>query len=79
MRFDAERLEVVKGTRTRYFDPLVSPEKREARDITHSTVIIIAGKPYSWRNEFPPRIRIDPQLIRKAREKWGKHLGLLPS
>ncbi len=79
MRCDAERLEVVKGTRTRYFDPLVSPEKREARDITQSTVIIIACKPYDWKDEFPPRIRIDPQLIKKAGEKWGKHLGLSPS
>jgi len=75
MRCDTEHLEIVKGTRTRLLDPLLSAEKREAGDFTHSAVLILACKPYQWIKDFPPRVRTDPELIRKARDKWGCNLS----
>ena len=50
--------------------PLLSPQKRELGDKTHSAVMILACKPYYWIKDFPPRVGLTPELEDKVRAKW---------
>ena len=74
IRSEPEEWEVIKGTWDGYLDPRLSPEKRETGDITHSTAIILACKPYHWIKDFPPAVNEDPELEQKVKEKWGSVL-----
>ena len=61
-------------------DPRLSPEKRAARDMTHSVAIIDACKPFHWRDKFPPTNAPSPEVASKAREKFGYLLdGIRPA
>jgi hypothetical protein len=71
LRSEPEEWEVVKGTWSGYLDPRLPPKKKEAGDITHSTAIIMACKPFHWIKDFPPAVNEDPVLEQKVREKWG--------
>ena len=74
LRSEPEEWEAVKGTWSGYLDPRISPEKREAGNLTHSTAIILACKPFHWIKEFPPAVNEDPELEKKVQEKWGSIL-----
>jgi 4-hydroxy-3-polyprenylbenzoate decarboxylase len=52
-------------------DPRLPPDRRKAGDMTHSVAVIDACKPYHWRNEFPPSNAPSPEVMRKAKEKFG--------
>ncbi len=74
MRSEPEEWEIVRGTWSGFLDPRLSPEKRKAENLTHSTAIILACKPYYWIKEFPPAVNEDLELEKKVREKWGSLL-----
>ena len=74
LRSEPEEWEAIKGTWGAYLDPRLSPQKRELGDITHSTAIILACKPYHWIKDFPPAVVEDPGLEEKVKEKWGNIL-----
>ncbi len=59
-------------------DPILTPEKRAVRDMTHSVAIIDACRPYHWRDKFPPTNAPSPDVARKAKEKFGYLLDPRP-
>jgi UbiD family decarboxylase len=70
MRSDPEKWEIIKGCWDGTLDPLIPPEKRAMGDITEAAAIILACKPYHWMKDFPARVKTDPELEKKVREKW---------
>jgi len=63
-------IDIVRGTLSNIKDPLISPEKRDRNDMTTSTAIVMACRPYGWIEEFPPSLKSSPGLLQKTREKW---------
>jgi 4-hydroxy-3-polyprenylbenzoate decarboxylase len=55
-------------------DPRLSPEKRARGDLTGSSVIIDATRPYHWRDEFPEVTGFDLGTKAAIREKWKTQL-----
>ena len=52
-------------------DPRLPPEQRAIRNNTHSVAVIDACKPFHWRDKFPMVNAPSPELLQKAREKFG--------
>ncbi|MFH1003111.1 MAG: UbiD family decarboxylase [Chloroflexota bacterium] len=53
-------------------DPTIPIERRERHDSTCSLAIILAVKPYHWKDEFPPAITVSPELTQKVKARWGE-------
>ncbi len=70
MRSDPDRWDIVRDCWCGKLDPLLSPQKKQVGDITHSAAMILACKPYYWIKDFPSRVTLDPELVKKVREKW---------
>lgn len=66
-----ESIQIIKGSWDSPADPRLSPEKRAARDMTHSVAIIDACKPYHWKDKFPETNVPTAEVARKARERFG--------
>ena len=76
-RFDPLALEIVRGNWVSKLDPLLAnPEIRRTKDITCSTLIILACKPFHWKEEFPDMVTIAPDTRKQVQDKWR---GLLDS
>lgn len=74
-RADPEAFDLIRGNWVTKLDPLLAnPEKKRINDLTASTFIILACKPFNWIDEFPRQVRIEPELQEKVRKKWD---GLL--
>ncbi len=56
-------------------DNLLGPEKRAARDFTHSRMVLNACRPFYWKEKFPPVNRLSPELRRQVEEKWKEVLA----
>jgi 4-hydroxy-3-polyprenylbenzoate decarboxylase len=74
LRSEPEEWEAIKGTWSGYLDPRIPPSKRELGDMTHSTAIIYACKPYYWIKDFSPAVHEDLELEKRVKEKWGSIL-----
>ncbi len=55
-------------------DPRLEPEKRKAGDITCSTAIIDACRPWAWRDQFPKTTKTSAEVMQQVRDRWGKVL-----
>jgi len=66
-----ESIQFIAGAWDSPADPRLPPEKRAARDMTHSVAIIDACRPFHWRDNFPPANTPSPEVARKARERFG--------
>jgi UbiD family decarboxylase len=66
-----ESIQFIAGAWDSPADPRLPPEKRAARDMTHSVAVIDACRPFHWRDKFPPANTPSPELARKARERFG--------
>jgi UbiD family decarboxylase len=66
-----ESIQFIEGSWDSPADPRISPEKRAARDMTHSVAVINACKPWVWRDQFPPSNAPSAEVARKAVEKFG--------
>jgi len=76
-RANPEKFDIIRGTRASKLDPLCAdPEKQRTGDLTISTLLIDACKPFEWIEKFPPAITFDKDLRAKVREKWK---GLMES
>ena len=76
-RANPEKFDLIRGTRASKLDPLCAdPEKQRTGDLTISTLLIDACKPFEWIQEFPPAITFDKDLRAKVRGKWK---GLMES
>src|ERR1041385_4702383 len=51
-------------------DPAMTPEKRDANDLTNSRAILNACRPYFWKDRYPPVNALSPELKSKFTEKW---------
>lgn len=69
--------DIVDGCWTGHIDPLLTPEKRDAHDITNSRAIIYAVRPYHWREEFPEVNQVDRSYAEQIRAKWAEKLEFL--
>lgn len=52
-------------------DPRLPRDKRAAGDITHSVAVIDACRPFHWRDQFPPTNAPSPEVLKKAKERFG--------
>ena len=66
-----ESIQFITGSWDSQADPRLPPEKRAAGDITHSVAIIDACRPWRWRDKFPPTNTPSPEVMRKAKERFG--------
>lgn len=71
-RSDPESVDLIRECWGSPLDPMLTPDKRERGDTTHSTGIILACKPYHWINKFPRSIKVSPELIEETKRKWAK-------
>ena len=55
-------------------DPRLDPEKRKAGDLTCSTAIIDACRPWAWRDQFPGTTKTPPEVMEQVSRKWAKVL-----
>ena len=69
--------DIIDGCYSGYIDPVVSPEKRTANDITSSRIIIYAVKPWNWRDQFPRVNVVSDVYSREVEEKWKAKLRFL--
>lgn len=69
--------DIIDGCYSGYIDPLISPDKREAGDITTSRIIIYATRPYHWINEFPKVNSVSEDYSSEVEAKWKRHLKFL--
>ncbi|MBI4294124.1 MAG: UbiD family decarboxylase [Betaproteobacteria bacterium] len=55
-------------------DPRLEPEKRKSGDLTCSTAVIDACRPWAWRDQFPRATKTPPEIMEQVRRKWGEVL-----
>lgn len=68
---------LVRNRWTSLTDPRVPPEKKTVWDITSSSLIIDATRPWGWRNKFPKPTEPSPSTSAKYYEKWRNFLESL--
>jgi 4-hydroxy-3-polyprenylbenzoate decarboxylase len=56
-------------------DPRLEPEKIAKGDYTASVAIIDATRPYHWKEHFPEKVGISPELRKAMEEKWSELLA----
>jgi UbiD family decarboxylase len=66
-----ESIDIIRGCWSTPLDPRLPPQKRAARDFSHSRAIIDATRPFSWRDQFPKVAEVSPELKRKMLEKYA--------
>jgi len=69
--------DIIDDCRSGNIDPRVPPEKRQARNLTGSRIIIYAVRPYHWKDEFPTVNMVDRDYAEEVRAKWGDKLPFL--
>jgi len=65
-------IDIIRGCWGSRLDPLVSPEKRDKKDYSHSVAIVNACKPFTWMDQFPKANKSSPELRKKVIEKWAR-------
>lgn len=71
-RCDPERqIDIVRGTSSAGIDPILSPQKRNVRDLTCGRVLIDACKPWDWIEEFGKSMTFTPEYEQQIREKYA--------
>jgi len=66
-----QSIQFIEGSWDSPADPVLTPEKRAARDMTHSVAVINACRPFHWRDKFPPSNAPSAAVAKKAKEKFG--------
>jgi UbiD family decarboxylase len=69
--------DIIDSCWTGHIDPVLSPAKREAHDITNSRAIIYAVRPFNWKDEFPQVNVVSPDYAEQIRAKWSDKLAFL--
>lgn len=71
----SEDVEIISGTWSTFLDPRIPPEQKEARRTQNSKMLILACRPFDWKDRFPPVNAIEPETKKKVISKWKKLLG----
>ena len=61
-----------KGQVSAFLDPTISPEKRKRGDSTTSVAIILACRPYHWKDQFSVPITLSAETKQEIMAKWHK-------
>jgi 4-hydroxy-3-polyprenylbenzoate decarboxylase len=69
-------IEIMRGSWSSRLDPTIEPWRREMKDYTTSKAIIIACKPYHWKDKFPQVNKASDELRNQIKQKWTKTLGI---
>jgi UbiD family decarboxylase len=69
--------DIIDGCWSGLIDPVISPEKRAAGDITTSRMIIYAVRPYHWKEQFPKVNSLPKELAESVRLRWRDKLRFL--
>ncbi|MBI2934004.1 MAG: UbiD family decarboxylase [Chloroflexi bacterium] len=73
-RCDPERnIDILRHTWSSSVDPTI---RKPVVGPVNSRAIVDACKPFEWMNEFPPEIKMSPDLLQQVTAKWGKELKL---
>ncbi len=70
LRAEPEEFDILRGWRGSWLNPRLSPQKRAIGDLTTSSVIILACKPYHWKDQFPPSFKLSFEESKRVKEKW---------
>jgi 4-hydroxy-3-polyprenylbenzoate decarboxylase len=62
--------EIQRGCPASPLDPMISPERKRRREFTNSRALIIACRPWFWKDEFPPVNRASEKLRTHIFNKW---------
>jgi 4-hydroxy-3-polyprenylbenzoate decarboxylase len=52
------------------------PERRAQRNYVNSRAIILAVRPFAWRDKFPLATRASADLRRRVLDKYRDRLGI---
>ncbi|HTI86074.1 MAG TPA: UbiD family decarboxylase [Alphaproteobacteria bacterium] len=69
--------DVIDGCWTGHIDPLLSPDKREAGDLTTARIILYATRPYHWKDQFPKVNTVSKGYADTIEAKWADKLKFL--
>jgi 4-hydroxy-3-polyprenylbenzoate decarboxylase len=69
--------DIIADTRSGNIDPLIPPDKRKARNLTNSRIIIYAVRPFHWKDDFPKVNMVDRDYADEVRKKWASKLPFL--
>ncbi len=76
-RCDPEtQLDVIRGLWDNLMTPSIPQEKRQVGDITSAKVIILACRPYHWKEKYAKVIAASPQYADEILKKWQKQLNM---
>ena len=71
--------DIIDNCWTGHIDPRLSPEKREAGDISMSRMIMYAVRPFHWRQDFPRINEVEKSYADEMRHKWAGKLKFIKS
>lgn len=66
-------LQIVENCRCNVLDPLIAPEARSRVPLTGSRAVLVACRPFSWRDRFPLINRFGEEMRRAVQEKWAAY------
>jgi len=66
----ATAVEIIHGCWSTPLDPTIPPEQRARGDYTNSRAILLACRPYYWKDKFPKVIRSSRELRAETLKKW---------
>lgn len=67
----AEDIDIVNGLPSIELDPRIHPDRKEAGDLTSSSMLIDACKPYHWIDRYPRTNDIGDERREEMIEKWN--------
>lgn len=70
----ASQIDILRNRLTMSSDPRLEPEKRKIGDLTCSTAIIDACRPWVWRDQFPKSTKTAPDIMEQVSRKWANVL-----
>lgn len=73
-RSDPAEADLVRNCWSTPLDPRIPPEKRARRDFSNNVIIIDATRPFYWRDQFPPVVKVSADFQQELRQKWGDRL-----
>jgi 4-hydroxy-3-polyprenylbenzoate decarboxylase len=62
-----EDIDIIRGTPSDQLDPRVP---RDTKTLTNSRAIIVACKPFAWKDDFPTSVDLEPEVVEQIRRKW---------
>lgn len=69
----ASGTDIIKRAPSFGLDPII---RKPTQIYFGSKAIIDACKPYEWSSEFPRVVQASPEIEKRMKKKWGKHLKL---